>query len=260
MPTEIESIEELLAAPTEEAVSQNEDAQVADLLSEDKSETQTKDEITPEREATEDAEVEGENPEEAAELPSIDYALEVPMSDGTKVTLSELKDSYQSLNTKTDALLTRENEVMARISEAQELLSLVGNIPQEYVQQAREQQRQHLMREHELMVQVMPEMADPVQYHKLKTDVFSLAAEYGVEDVIGQVSDHRIVKMLRDFSTLRNNLKKATTLKPVDKAPKPKAAAVPRASSKDITEQLVAQAKKGGDHLSQVKAIDALLT
>jgi len=243
---ELQQIDELLAEPQEAQPGEAEQLAAIDELL---------DPSTPEKEAVEDATAdEVETPE-----PGIDYTLEVPMTDGTKLSLGALKDHYQDYAAKVEALVTRENETMAKINESQELLALVGNVPQHLQAKIKQDQQQYLERQHEMMLQVMPEMADPATFNKVKADVFELAKEYGVADIIAQVTDHRLVKMLSDYSKLKQSIRAAKdNVKPIrNDEPKSKTAA--KSNQNVNVSNAIAHAQKSGTNAAQIAAISMLL-
>lgn len=187
---------------------------------------------------------------------AVDYKQEIPMTDGTKVPLGELKDHYQQYQAKTAELITRENEVMAKRNEVNDLIGYVQNLPPELVQQIQGQQRAYLEREHSRMLEVLPEFRDPVQFKAAQAGIFALAQEYGVKDVIGQVTDHRIVKMLHDFARLKAGISKAKAEVRKVKTNDPKATKPAPTKGSDAA---IAQAKKSGTKGDQIAAVSALL-
>lgn len=248
MQDELQQIEQLLESGTGAEESHQSETQAIDELLEPTSDV-------PEKEAADDAIAdEAETPDSG-----IDYTLEVPMTDGTKLSLGALKDHYQDYAAKVDALTTRENGVMQQINEAQELLAMTRAVPAHLKEKVQQDQQHYLESQHNLMLQVMPDMVDAAVFNQVKADIFALAKEYGVTDVVGQVADHRVVKMLRDFAHLRQQLRTVKdNVKPIrNDEPKGKAAA--KSNQAVNTQNAIANAKKSGTHGAQVAAIDMLL-
>ena len=196
---------------------------------------------------------------EAAEVetPSVDYALEVPLQDGSKIKLGELKDHYQSAQKHQMEVIERENAVMARMAELSELAQHV-QLPPQAVQQIRQQQERYLLGEHQRMLEAIPEFKDATVFTQAKQAIQELGAEYGIADQIGQISDHRIVKLLHDYARLRGQIKAAKeNVKPLrssEPAAKQKAVVKP-----DQAAMAAKQARTSGNIADQIKAISALI-
>lgn len=232
---------------------------VADLLSgkepekasptpEASGDAETGAEAQPEQEA-EQAEAEAEQPG------AVDYKQEIPLSDGTKVTLGELKDHYQAHAANLAALIDRENQVMQRHSELQEMAQYL-QLPPEVKQQIEAQQRDYLQAQHGLMIGAIPEWKDAAAFEKGRTAIFDLGKEYGVD--LSKVTDHKVVKMLHDFARLKGAIRTAkASVKPV-RAPEPRPAPS-RAQGNPDLQNAIATAKRTGNHNDQVQAVDMLL-
>jgi len=244
---ELQQIDELLANPEEAPVAEAEQLAAIDELLDPST--------TPEKEPAEDATAdEVETPDHG-----IDYTLEVPRTDGTNLSLGALKDHYQDYAAKVDALTTRENGVMQQINEAQELLAMTRAVPAHLQEKIRQDQAHYLESQHNLMLQVMPDMGDAAVFNQVKADIFALAKEYGVTDVVGQVADHRVVKMLRDFAHLRQQLRTVKdNVKPI-RNDEPKAKAASKSNHNADVNHAMAIAQKSGTNAAQIAAISMLL-
>jgi len=246
--TELEQIEQVLDAPAA-ASDRDELEQVTELL----------EGIAPEGATAEEpsGDAETEQEESEAEGSGVDYKQEIPMADGTKVALGELKDHYQQYQAKVDQLQTRENAVMTRYNEVNDLLGYVKNLPPELMQGVQAQQRQYLEQQHALMLEVVPEFKDPAQFKASKESIFELAKSYGVEQIIGQVSHHGIVKMLHDFAQLKKAVRTAKeTVKPV-RAQEPKGKT--GAKSTSALEAAITKAKASKSKDDEIAAINLLI-
>ena len=251
----LEQINDLIAAEPEEGKPDEVD-QVAELLSgKDLPEEATAVEPGGDTENEEEA-AEEEAPEEEAPE-GVDYAAEIPMSDGSKVTLGALKDAYQDQQKQVLDIQERENTLMARYSEMQEL-SQYTQLPPAKLESIRQQQQQYLQKEHELMLQVLPELNDRTQFEASKGRIVTLAKEYGIEEAVGKITDHRIVKLLHDFASLKHQIRTAKdNVKPLrSKDPK----ARNRAAGKiDAATAAAQKANETGSMADQISAVSALL-
>jgi hypothetical protein len=204
-----------------------------------------------------DSETEEEAPE--VEIPDgVDYTQEVPLRDGTKVTLSELKDHYQDSQARTLEHQERENALIARQAELTELAQHV-QLPPQQVEVIKQQQEQYLTQQHELMMQAMPELNDKATFTKVKQGIMDLANEYGVADIVGQVSDHRVVKLLKDFAELRGSIKAAKdNVKPL-RSKDPKAQKAP-VGKPDAAAMAANRASHSGQMADKLAAVNALIS
>lgn len=245
-------IEDIIDSEPDSAPSQDKLEAVTDLLS-----------GTPEEatavEPVGDDETNEEAPDEIpAEVPDgIDYSAEVPMQDGSKVTLGALKDAYQDSQRNVLELQERENALMVKYNEVNEL-SQYTQLPPERLEAIKQQQQQYLQQQHEQMLAVMPELNDQAVFTKTKEGIMNLASEYGVQEIVAGVSDHRVVKLLNDFVKLRNSIKTAKdNVKPLrSKEPK----AINKSVGKvDAATNAAQRAAQTGNRRDQQAAVEALL-
>lgn len=250
-------------APEQEVPATNDtrtaEEKVADLLSGKPEREQPKPEAGGDAEPGAEAqpEEEAEQAEPEAEQPEgVDYKQSIPLSDGTKITLGELKDHYQAHASNLAALIERENQVMAKHSELQEMAQYL-QLPPEVRERIEAQQRQHLQAQHGLMIGAIPEWKDPAAFEKGRAAIFGLGEEYGVD--LSKVTDHKVVKMLHDFARLRAAITTAkANVKPVRaQAPRPTPAKAP--SGNPDLQTAIQTAKRTGNHNDQVAAVDLLL-
>lgn len=187
---------------------------------------------------------------------TVDYTQQIPLSNGTKISLGELKDAYQAFDTKELALIERENKVMSQYRELQDLGQYL-NLPPEAKARIQQEQSAHLQQQHALMLEAIPEWKDQAVFEKARGDIFQLGKEYGVD--LSMVTDHAVVKMLNDFSRLKAAIKTAkATVKPV-KSPEPKARQPHMRTNATDLSNAVDAAKRTGNVADQVKAVDLLL-
>jgi len=210
----------------------------------------------PEAEAASEEDPQGEPETAEAEAGAVDYAQEIPLSNGTKVTLGELKDFYQAQDARTVELIERENKVMVQYAELQEMGQYL-QLPPEVRTRIEQQQTQHLQTQHALMLAAIPEFKDQAAFQKGRTAIFELGGEYGVD--LSQVTDHRVVKMLHDFSRLKSAIKTAKASVKQIKTPEPKAKVpTPTTKATDLS-NAVSRAKQTGNQADALQAVDMLL-
>lgn len=211
-------------------------------------------EAEPEQTEEPEAEPETEQPAED-EAPKLDYKLEVPLSNGEKITLGELKDHYQQHEQKLIELIDRENRVMSQVAELNELGQYL-QLPPEVKEQLAAQQRQHLQAQHGLMLGAIPEWQDAAAFEKGRAAIFALGQEYGVD--LSKVADHKVVKMLHDFARLKGAMKTAkASVKPVrQQEPKPVRGVTAQQGN---LQAAIDTAKRTRNHADEVRAVDLLL-
>ena len=250
-----QQVDDLLSEDAETSPVTDALEQVTDLLSGKPPEGATAEELDGDVE-TEDEEAAAEEAEE--EIPDgVDYAAEIPMSDGSKVTLGALKDAYQDSQKQLLDLQARENALMEKYSEVNELTQYT-QLPPEQQEKIKAQQQRYLEQQHELMLEAIPAFRDQAAFTTAKAGITALAAEYGITQLVGQVTDHRVVKLLHDFATLRNGIRSAKdAVKPLrSKEPK----AISRSAGKMDKAALAAQqAAKTGSKGDAIRAVSALL-
>jgi hypothetical protein len=245
---DLAQIDEALAAPEVEADALD---QIDDLLNEP--------EGVQAAEPTGDSDTEEEGTEETQEETpdGVDYDLAVPIANGDPVTLGQLKDHWQDSQKNIVELQERENAVMQQMNELQEM-SQYTQLPPEKLAVIKQQQEQYLAKEHSLMLEAIPAFKDQTAFVEAKKGIDALATEYGIQEQIANVSDHRIVKMLHDFATLKSNIKSAANnVKPLrSKTPQSRNKA---AGKVDAATAAQLRAAKTGNPQDQLAAIDALL-
>lgn len=236
-------------------VSEQEQLQLIDDLFIPKVETPA-DEPESERELEEGEIPEGESLEDTSK---IDYELEVPIVNGEKLTVGALKDYYQANQKNQTDLLDRENSLMRQKQEIEHLSQYLGVVPPEVIQQAKAKMQETVKQEFQQMLDVIPTWKDAVEFNKGRDAIYDLAKNYGLERDIGQVVDHRVIKLLFDFSRLRGDIVAAKeTVKPLRSANDPKGKVAKPLSSQEKQQQLFAKAKQGSNQ-DRLKAIDSLL-
>ena len=198
------------------------------------------------------------------------YATEVPLAFGLEpMTIGQMKDQFQDLKTvqgKQDKYeterVTFENDMMRT---RQVMAAMFDKIPPEIAQAARAEAesdyRDTLSRERSALIESIPEFSDPVKYQTSIKGMTGLVKEYGFSaHELGNVIDHRLVKMIKDYSELKNRVTTAETAgKRVINSPRKPAGKVSKPNAKAARDDLVNRAK-AGDRSAQVSAISQLLS
>lgn len=195
----------------------------------------------------------------AAEKAKLDYDLEVPMPNGEKLTLGQLKDYWQQQATHQLEVQERENKSLATLAEMRELAGMMEAVPEEVRARTVEQFKLEREKQRALVFDTIPAWKDAGQFEKGKAAINALAKEYGIEDLVGAMIDHRAIKVLHDFASLKAAVREAR-----DKV-RPLRPDVPHgkqpAPGKPATdaEKLIARAKATGRPEDQAAAAAALL-
>ena len=197
----------------------------------------------------------------APEKDQLDYALEVPMASGEKVTLGRLKDAWQEQASAVLAVTEREQAVSRQLDEVREMVNVLEALPPEKVEQAAMQRREHARAEHAAMMQAIPAWQDPAKFEQGRKDIHDLAAAYGpvAQRLVGQVLDAPIVKMLHDYAQLRKAVKAAGQLKP-NKSTAPAATRPAVSPAQSATAALINRAKQSKSPADQQAAINSILS
>ena len=136
----------------------------------------------------------------------------------------------------------------------------MGEIPPGLQQQATQKQNEHLQREQAAMLKAMPEWNDRETYDRDRSAILEVAGQYGFsESDVGQIMDHRAVKLLRDMARLSTKIEEAEKLpqqvhKQAVKGKKPHA----RTKKSDLDSLVDSAIKSNNDDL-KLSAIDNLL-
>jgi len=146
------------------------------------------------------------------------YKTPVPLGGelGEK-TLGELKDIAKTQNEFAevrqafdDEKMQHENEVIRSRQELNEIIQLLPQVPEALVQKARANFGTMVENERQALFTIKPEWRDEENFARAKEQIMSSASEYGFNkaDLEG-VFDHRLIKLLHDFSVLRGRFAEA---------------------------------------------------
>lgn len=220
-------------------------------------------------------------PEELAEKPPLDlktlaewlkvdpselYGLKFKTASGAELTVSEIKDRVQSLseieNQRDETRKLRAELEADRIRYEREQAALLAAIPKEHVSRElldtwQKQQTEHLSREREAMLRTIPEWVDSAVVTADRARMVELISEYGFTGSdLENVTDHRLLRLVRDFAKASAKAKAEAKPPPVKVAAAPKKALA--ASAAMQFGRIKAAVTKG--QMSQKAAVDAILS
>ena len=145
------------------------------------------------------------------------YEMKFPYGrDGESLTLGELKDvgiRARDLDSQTTTLeQDREahtNDKMVSRAEMQNIISLLPEIPQALVDQAKAQYRNVVNQERISLMETMPSWTDPAKERADRDLILENLKTYGFTEIeMDHMMDHRLVKLLNDFTRLKAKIVK----------------------------------------------------
>ena len=195
---------------------------------------------------------------EPVEEHKVDYNQEVPLVNGEKMTVGQLKDYVQASKKQQADFIERENQVMRKLDEVNMLSQYLNVVPENIRQQAAAEIQEHVKQEFTRMLDVIPQWKDAVEFNKGRDSIYNLAKQYNLEKDVSQVSDHRVIKLLHDFARLNESLATAKELKSAkqtsNSAGKPK----PPMTNAEKQQQLINKAKQSKSSNDELAAIASL--
>lgn len=152
-------------------------------------------------------------------------ALDVKLSDGSTMSLSELKDlavkgkHIEEHTTKRDKDY---NELMVQRKEFNDLveeLSGTGKVSEDMINKVREQNDRRMASEMKLLLKALPDWENQSTRNKEVKAISEYARQYGItqSELDSLVTDHRLMKLIRDVATKPVN--KPKDVAPIRKAP-----------------------------------------
>ena len=252
-PEEVEKDKLELATELIEAALYPERAQPTEQEAEPEAAAEMPDETVQDAEEGED-----ESPEQA-ETPDIDYDMLVPMPGGEEpMKLGELKDMAVNARRNETEMVERENSIMRERDELRQMIQAVGEVPPEVKQNMQKRMQHHLEREHEAMLEAIPEWKEPAQFKADRTAIVELGASYGfTPEEISQIADHRAVKILRDYARMMNQRK--ANVAQFEKAAKPKAKVKQKEAGHKAAAAKRFERARSGSLQEKMAAIDELI-
>ncbi len=201
------------------------------------------------------------------------YEVPIPLGDERgSTTLGELKDRFRDLQ-RVDQVRDQmegqrvefENSMIRARGELNEIVGLLPNVPAELLERARSQHRLTRDTERESLISVKPEWADEKKFEAAQTEIVDAIADYGFKrGDFDLILDHRLVKLLHDFSGMKRRLASADSLgKEVRDSGRlqkgRRAATRTKQKTRGDLDQLIDKAK-GGDKAAQGQAVERLIS
>lgn len=215
-----------------------------------------------------DTQLEGDAPDEDASHdapepvapPSIDYDQEIPMPDGKEpVKLGKLKDAFVEQERTMNQLQSQQNEIMVQRKNLSDLVNAIGlqNLSPQVQQQIQQFKVVNSMRENELMLAAIPEWKESTVFQSDRAEMVELSSQYGLTELdVNNLDDHRWIKMLLDYSKLKQKVKKTQqTFENNTPKPSPKR----HISKQKMSQQRIDQVKKNGSQADKLALIDQLI-
>lgn len=147
-------------------------------------------------------------------------SLSVPLSDGTTMTLSELKDlavKGKTIDTHSERRDKDYNEIMIQrkeVSDVAQMLHSEGKLTEETINKLRERENNRITSEMEKLVRTLPDWENQSIRAKEIKQISQFTAQYGLSplELDALVTDHRLMKLIRDVATKPMN--KPTDIQP----------------------------------------------
>ncbi len=154
--------------------------------------------------------------------------IEITTGDGETLSLGEVKDRITTQEAATREIIERETAITERESAAlynMQTLDAVyselkGKLSPELVQQLQKQTAEKDARERGLMLQAIPELADPTQLEAFRNDASEVMQAYGFRPNELVIRDHRIALAIRDLIQTKRQLKALMEFEPTQEPPK----------------------------------------
>ena len=250
-----------------EAANQGELDQISSLLLGDQDGQPEPSAETPQAEgetpAAEEPAAEPEKDEPAAtdqpEKAEVDYGMLIPITGGEPVTLGELKDAWQNHQSAMLDVQDRENSVLRKTQDFEQLLSFVDQLPPAAIQVAEERRKAMYAREMPKLAAAIPEFATAEGAREVVKVLAEAAKGYGISEAeLGMVMDSRYIKWMYDAARREKAIREArSNVKPLRSAPPAATPAVE--TSKSTLQRLTEKAKQTRSADDQTAAIDALI-
>ncbi len=218
----------------------------------------------------------GETPttlaEAAAKLGLTDkqlYELTVPLRDGADpTTLGAMKDRVQESEDLVglrseldDRRSTFENDMMRARQELTRVVELLPNVPPALIEQAQSAHLAHTERERVALLSIKPEWRDPAVFASAKDDMLETCAPYGFSrSDLDLVIDHRLTKLLHDYSQLKKRVDSANANFRAVQTQQSRGGQKQSASQKRAATNASAKAAaQDGTPLQKTQAVDTIL-
>mgnify|MGYP003504100358 CR=1 FL=1 len=136
-------------------------------------------------------------------------AMDIKLSDGSTMTLSELKDlavKGKSIDTHTEKRDKDYNELMVQrkeINDVFEKLSTEGKLTEDTINKIRESNDKRIASEMKLLMKALPDWENQSIRNKEINQIAEYSRQYGIsqQELDALVTDHRLMKLIRDAAT-----------------------------------------------------------
>lgn len=202
-------------------------------------------------------EVAEEGSTEAPEADALDYGLKVPIKGGEPVTLGELKDAYQDKQTALLEVQDRENSLLRKAQDVEQLLSFIDELPPAAIEAAKQRRAAMYAQELPKLTAAIPGINTAEGAREVVKIMAEAAKDYGIaEDELRMVMDSRFIKWMYDSARQSKAIREARqNVKPL-RSDAPKAQHAAKSSE---TELLISKAKQSRSSADKDLAISALL-
>ena len=197
------------------------------------------------------------------------YAVEIPLGDGVKFTLGDIKDRARELlgvDSSRDLLeqdrTSAENEKLVARQELQTVVALMGqNLSPELVEHARSELRQSIALERERTFQAIPEWKEPEVAMRERGQINTYLKSYGFSEAeLNNVYDHRLLKLARDSQINQAKLRTATeNAAPVRRLPRAPGKPQTRGQARRLRRKQTIERGKGGTVDQKINAVSELI-
>ncbi len=148
------------------------------------------------------------------------YSVKLPLGNNEFTTLGQFKDTFKRLQKIDDEQAAfaehrrkQENEILVARRQTEALVNMLvqtGQVTPDRLAAVENEHRATMIRENKSAQAVMPHWSDPAARERDFDAFVELGAEYGFSDVeIRNIPDHRILKMLYDFSAAKRHAKES---------------------------------------------------
>lgn len=154
--------------------------------------------------------------------------IQITTQAGETLSLGEVKDRIQTQEAATREIVERETAINQRESAMLQNMQLLqsvmgdleGKLDPQTVQKLQERTVKQEARERQLMIQTMPELADPAQLDTFRTNVAEHMEQYGFRPNELVIRDHRIALAIKDAIQTKRQLQKLMEFQPEQSPPK----------------------------------------
>ncbi len=197
-------------------------------------------------------------------------SLEITATNGETMTLGALKDKVQDQETSVREVVQRETALHERESAVlrdQQLITamssdLVGKVSPELVERYQAQQQQSQAREAQQLRAAMPELADKAAFDTFRGEVVETLSGYGFRPSEMNITDHRMLVILKDLQRTKAQLKKLMEFDPEKVTDKkvPKTHKPQGKTNRGTNRSRMISNARDGTRGQKVNAIAALIT